>query len=143
MFSDRALTLATELRDVLATEVAESEAQNGQLTKLALAELLKRAAAREVFNAHAAKLQAELQVELANPAAGAIPALGATELFAELHRLANALKIRDARNLTLAQKTLTFVRAYLSFLSPRPSAYDRRGLVTPAGSAAASVSGRA
>ena len=140
MISAHALSLATELRDVLREEVARSEAQTALLAKLAVPELLQRAASREVFNARAAKLQAELQAALAKSGTRSLLAI---PLFQELHQLATLLQKRDALNMTLAKKTLSFTNAYLSFLAPRPSAYDRRGQQTDAASVASSVSGRA
>ena len=48
-------------------------------------------------------------------------------LLAEVRALAKTLSELDALNRMLSQRALSYVRAHLAVLSPKPAAYDRRG----------------
>src|SRR5438552_3397597 len=48
-------------------------------------------------------------------------------LLAEVRALAAALAELDELNRMLGQRALSYVRAHLAVLSPKPAAYDRRG----------------
>jgi hypothetical protein len=142
--SDPVVAVAAELRNALGAEVAQSEVCTELLKNLALNDLLKRAAVREAFNANVTRLHEALKAELAKThPAEVVASSERNDLFREVSDLTRALQKRDAFNLTLAQKTLGFVKGYLSFLSPRLSAYDRRGEQTEVTTTQSSVSGRA
>ena len=47
--------------------------------------------------------------------------------FADIRALATALHELDAMNLALGQRALSYVRAHLAVLCPRPISYNRRG----------------
>ena len=48
-------------------------------------------------------------------------------LLGEVRTLAAKLSQLDALNRMLSQRALSYVRAHLAVLSPKPAAYDRRG----------------
>ena len=106
-----------------------------------------RAAKRAEFNQRTAELQSTLAAQLADVGRGfgiaeitlealkvKDPAFGwrMSQLLAEVRALASALSELDSLNRMLGQRALTYVRAHLAVLTPKLSAYDRRG-----GSAAA------
>ena len=137
-----ALDIALKLRASLATEVARSQESRAVLKTLDTPALLAQAILREAFNQHSAWLASELarhlgafaqqhgmtaitleQVRRLAPFEGE----QLSGVFAEIRALSQALSELDDINQQLAEKALTVVRAYVTHLAPRPSAYTRRG----------------
>lgn len=140
---ENAIAITNLIRDALRAEVERARAERGLIRAMDVDGLLRRAAARAEWNTVVNQRQAQLSSELGLAARvygltevtieglrGVAPA--ATERlaqsFAEVRALAAALAELDDLNRALGQRALSFVRAYLSALSPRPAAYDRRGL---------------
>ena len=101
-----------------------------------------RAQKRGEFNDKTAGLMAELGIVLGNAgkelglsdvtldalqsqAPGAGRRMAAA--LAEVRALAASLAELDGLNRLLGQRALSYVRAHLAVLSPKPAAYDRRG----------------
>jgi hypothetical protein len=141
-----ALLIAQQLRDLLAQEVSHSKEARFVLKDVSTQALFEYAAAREGFNQQSARLSAELTraIEVLAHAQGTpdvtldqlrvrFPADGESlaQLFAEFKSLAAALSELDGLNQHLAERALTFVRAYLNQLQPRSAAYTRAGRVAP------------
>ena len=137
-----ALDIALKLRASLATEVTRSQESRAVLKTLDTPALLAQASLREAFNQHSAWLASELarhlgafaqqhgmtaitleQVRRLAPFEGE----QLSGVFAEIRALSQALSELDDINQQLAEKALTVVRAYVTHLAPRPSAYTRRG----------------
>jgi hypothetical protein len=137
-----ALEVAIKLKASLATEVTRSQESRAVLKTLDTPALLSQASLREAFNQHSAYLASELarhlgvfagthgmtdvtleQVRMLAPFEGE----QLTCVFAEIRALSQALRELDDINQQLAEKALTVVRAYVTHLAPRPSAYTRRG----------------
>jgi len=150
---ENAITITQEIRDALRAEVDRARAERALIRAMDVEGLLRRATARGEWNALCNQRQAQLSAELAQAARahglsevtidrlrGVAPA--ATErlaqTFAEVRSLAAALAELDDLNRTLGQRALSFVRAYLGALNPRPAAYDRRGFAPAAAAARAS-----
>ncbi len=138
----QALDIALKLKASLATEVARSQESRTVLKSLDTPALLAQASLREAFNQHSTYLSAELARHLASFAQEhgltdvtleQVRALAPFEgeqlsgVFAEIRALSRALSELDEVNQQLAEKALTVVRAYVTHLAPRPSAYTRRG----------------
>jgi hypothetical protein len=151
---ENAIALTNQIRDALRAELERARAERTLIRAMDVEGLLRRAAARAEWNALVNKRQAQLSTELGLAAR----VYGLTEVtverlravapaaterlaqgFAEVRALAAALAELDDLNRTLGQRALSFVRAYLSALSPRPAAYDRRGLAAAAAAARAST----
>ncbi len=142
---EAAISLSIELKDALAAEVKRSRAARDVLKAMKVDELLVQATERDVFNHRSSQLSEALarvidevaqargqkDVTLAQ-LSGWFPfeAAQLSSVFAEIRSLTAALKELDAFNQTLAERALTFVRAYVAHLAPRPAAYGRRGGVT-------------
>ncbi|HEY0880799.1 MAG TPA: flagellar export chaperone FlgN, partial [Archangium sp.] len=124
------------------TEVGRSQESRAVLKTLDTPALLAQASLREAFNQHSAYLTRELAQHLgAFAKAHGRDDVSLDELkriapfegeqlagiFAELRALSQALAELDAVNQQLAEKALTVVKAYVTHLAPRPSAYNRRG----------------
>jgi hypothetical protein len=140
---EEALSTAAELRDLLQAEVQRAREERGVLRTLDAARLFESASARAAFNADVARLESALAARLAR-AAGALglpevtmarlalrapkPAGALAAILADVRALAGALAELDRLNLALAGRALACVQGYLDALSPRPAAYDRRGL---------------
>jgi hypothetical protein len=137
-----ALDIALKLKASLATEVARSQESRAVLKTLDTPALLSQATLREAFNQHSAWLTAELarhlgtfakEHGLADVTLEQVRKLSPFEgeqlsgVFAEVRALSQALSELDQVNQQLAEKALTVVRAYVTHLAPRPSAYTRRG----------------
>jgi hypothetical protein len=152
---ENAIVITTQIRDALRAEVDRARAERGLIRAMDVEALMARAKARGEFNAIVSQRQAQLGAELgaAGQAFGlkevtveglraVAPGLGdaLSGVLAEVRSLAGALAELDDLNRLLGQRALSFVRAYLSALSPRPAAYDRRGLATAAAAAAARTS---
>lgn len=138
----QALDIAMKLKAALATEVSRSQESRAVLKTLDTPALLAQASLREAFNQHSAYLSTELARALAAFAQAhglsdvtleqvrqLAPFEGEqlTGVFAEIRSLTRALTELDEINQQLAEKALTVVRAYVTHLAPRPSAYTRRG----------------
>lgn len=143
MSLQNALDAAVKLKSALATEVARSQEVRQILKSVNSDALLSQASLREAFNHHSAWLAGELARGLAAWAAPhgladvtpddvcrLAPFEGAQlrTILGEIKALSASLSELDAFNQQLAQQALTFVRAYVSHLAPRPAAYTRRGL---------------
>ena len=150
---ENAITITQQIRDALRAEVERARAERALIRAMDVEGLLRRATARGEWNLLCNQRQAQLSAELAQAARahglsevtidrlrGVAPA--ATErlaqTFAEVRALAAALAELDDLNRTLGQRALSFVRAYLGALNPRPAAYDRRGFAPAAAVARAS-----
>lgn len=141
----RAMDAVEEMRAALEAEVVRAREQRTLIRKMDLDGLLDRASRRALFNERLAMLEQTLADELAAVAeshrlpavdldhfARALPAPTARlrERLAEVRALAGALLELDALNKLLAERSLTYVRGYLSALLPKSTAYDRRGAAT-------------
>ena len=142
MSLSQALDIALKLKAALATEVARSQEARSVLKTLDTPALLAQASLREGFNQHSTWLTAELARCLGEFAAQngksdvtleQVRALAPFEgeqltgVFAEIRALSRALSELDEVNQQLAEKALSVVKAYVTHLAPRPSAYTRRG----------------
>ncbi|MCA3016710.1 MAG: flagellar export chaperone FlgN [Myxococcaceae bacterium] len=138
-----AISLSLQLRDALAAEVKRSREARAVLKGMQIDALLAQAAAREEFNQRSAHLSDVLARALGDVAASRglkdvtlqqltewAPFEGAqlASVFAEVRALTAALQELDDFNQALAERALTFVRAYVTHLAPRPAAYGRRGV---------------
>lgn len=137
-----ALEVALKLKASLATEVTRSQEARGVLKTLDTQALLAQASLREAFNQHSAWLTSELATHLGafahehgltDVSLEQLRQLAPFEgeqlsgVFAEIRSLSQALAELDAINQQLAERALTVVRAYVTHLAPRPTAYTRRG----------------
>jgi multidrug efflux pump subunit AcrA (membrane-fusion protein) len=141
-----ALDTALQLKAALATEVTRSKELRRLLKTIDAEALMAQASLRDAFNHHSAYLSGELAKALGAVAAG----WGAADLtlddlrhrapfegeqlasvFAEIRALTASLHELDALNHLLAERSLAFVKAYLTHLAPRPTAYSRRGAALP------------
>jgi len=144
---ENAIVITLQIRDALRAEVDRARAERALIRAMDVEGLLRRATVRAEWNAQCNQRQAQLSAELAHAARahglsevtidrlrGVAPA--ATErlaqAFAEVRALAAALAELDDLNRALGQRALSFVRAYLGALNPRPAAYDRRGFAPAA-----------
>ncbi|MBE2252155.1 MAG: flagellar export chaperone FlgN [Myxococcus sp.] len=139
---EAAISLSLQLRDALAAEVKRSRTARGVLKAMQVEALLLQASERDAFNQTSGQLSDAIAQALGEVAAAhdqrdvtleqliawypfEAAQLGA--VFGEVRALTNALKELDLFNQALAERALTFVRAYVSHLAPRPAAYGRRG----------------
>ena len=138
----RAIELTEEIRASLEAEVAIAREERVLIRRMDSEGLLARASKRADFNTRTSALMVSLGQTLATAAAE----LGLTEvtmdalqsrapeegrqmaaLLADVRALAAKLSQLDALNRMLSQRALSYVRAHLAVLSPKPAAYDRRG----------------
>lgn len=139
---EAAIQTSLTLRDTLSAEVARSRNARAVLKAMQVEGLLRQAAEREAFNERSARLSERLAHELGAVAQAKgerdvtlkqleqwFPFEGAqlASTFGEIRALTSALQELDTFNQTLAERALTFVRAYVTHLAPRPTAYGRRG----------------
>jgi hypothetical protein len=139
---ERAIGTTEEIRDALATEIALAREERVLIRNMDIDGLFARAAKRNDFNLRTAALQQRLAADLGEVAQGfgltevtlealktRAPDLGQrmSTALAEVRSLASALAELDGLNKLLGQRALSYVRAHVAVLSPRPSAYDRRG----------------
>jgi len=139
---ERALDLATKMREHVQAELEPARDQRVLVRKLDVQGLFERARARGEFNVVLAQLQGELNDSLAK--VGAVMGEGEISLavlrasidpvahelaraLSELRASAQALQEIDSLNQVLARRALACVRGYISALSPRGDAYDRYG----------------
>lgn len=144
MYLDTPIRLALSLRDALADAVSHAKGARKLLQQVDATELLDHAARREAFNTAAAALSKDLAEAL--QAAGAPHGGGDWTLerltqtwpfegeqlagvLREVRALSAALAELDAFNQGLAERALSFVRAYVRRLAPPAKAYTRRGAV--------------
>ena len=139
---DRAIGLTETIRDALAAEVAVAREERVLIRKMDADALNGRALTRAEFNDKTAGLMAQLgdvlgsagqDLGLPSVTLDALQASAPQEgrhmaaLLGEVRSLAAALSELDALNRLLGQRALSYVRAHLAVLSPKPAAYDRRG----------------
>jgi hypothetical protein len=139
---DRAIGLTETIRDALAAEIAIARQERVLIRTMDADALNARAQKRAEFNDKTAGLMADLGVALGSArqemgltdvTLDALQAHAPTEgrrmsaLLAEVRALAASLAELDALNRLLGQRALSYVRAHLAVLSPKPAAYDRRG----------------
>lgn len=138
-----AITLTESIRAALAAEVAIAREERVLIREMDADGLNERAQKRAEFNRRTSALMAELGQSLGSAGAqlglaGAVtlealqahlPVEGKrmSGLLTEVRSLAAALAELDELNRLLGQRALSYVRAHLAVLSPRPAAYDRRG----------------
>jgi hypothetical protein len=139
---ERAIETITQIRDALTAEIAVARDERVIIRNMDVDGLNGRATKRAVFNHTTAGLMGTLAVQLKEIGLAfgmaeitidnlkqRAPALG--ELIstrsAEVRALAASLHELDNLNRLLGQRALSYIRAHLSILSPKPSAYDRRG----------------
>lgn len=142
---EAAISLSIELKDALSAEVKRARAARDVLKAMKVDELLVQATERDAFNRRSSQLSESLarvidevakergqqDVSLAQLSTWyPFEAAQLSSVFAEIRALTAALKELDAFNQTLAERALTFVRAYVAHLAPRPAAYGRRGGAT-------------
>lgn len=139
---ERAIKKTEEIRDALAAEIVIAREERVLIRNMDSDGLLTRARKRAEFNQRTADLQRALAAELGQ-AAQALglrevtldalktksPALGQrmSDVLAQVRSLAAALSELDGLNRMLGQRALSYVRAHLTVLSPKTTAYDRRG----------------
>jgi hypothetical protein len=143
----QAVATTERIRDALATEVPRAREERVLVRNMDLDGLLQRATLRADFNQATAELQRTLAGELGEvgrafaldevsmPRMRAVAPAAADRLaavLAEVRALAAALSELDALNRMLGQRALSYVKAHLAVLSPKPAAYDRRGGTAPA-----------
>lgn len=141
-----ALDAALQLKAALATEVSRAKDVRRLLKSIDADALMAQASLREAFNHRSASLSDELAQALkAFASTWGLEDITLEEIrqrapfegeqlsgvFAELRALAASLHELDAFNHLLAERSLSFVRAYLTHLAPRPTAYSRRGAALP------------
>lgn len=139
---ERAIHTTEEIRDALAAEIHTAREERVLIRSMNIDGLFDRAAKRNDFNVRTAALQQRLAAELGEVAQeygldsvtldglkARAPGSGQrmSSVLAEVRSLAAALAELDGLNKLLGQRALSYVRAHLSVLSPRPAAYDRRG----------------
>jgi len=139
---ERAIGLTETIRDALAAEISVAREERVLIRNMDADALNGRAQTRAEFNDKTAGLMAQLgdvlgsagqdlglpsvtldALQASAPQAGRHMAA----LLAEVRSLAAALSELDALNRLLGQRALSYVRAHLAVLSPKPAAYDRRG----------------
>ena len=138
----RAIATTEEIRDALASEIVIAREERVLIRNMDLDGLNRRAAKRSEFNQRTLNLQQTLAVDLAQVGQDTglatvtldglmerAPALGQrmSAVLAEVRAMASALSELDHLNRLLGQRALSYVRAHLAVISPKPSAYDRRG----------------
>jgi hypothetical protein len=139
---ERAIETTTQIRDALAAEIAVARDERVIIRNMDVDGLNARATKRAVFNQTTAGLMRTLAVQLKEVGLAfglaeitidnlkqQAPALGEliSTRLAEVRALAAALHELDNLNRLLGQRALSYIRAHLSILSPKPAAYDRRG----------------
>lgn len=141
---DQAIETTEQIRDALSAEIAIAREERVLIRNMDVDGLNRRATKRADFNEKTALLQKDLAAALAQVAAELgvgihditlevlrqrAPAFGQrmSGLLAEVRALASALSELDQLNRMLGQRALSYVRAHLAVLCPKPAAYDRRG----------------
>jgi len=137
-----AIELTEQIRASLEAEVAVAREERVLIRRMDSDGLMARATKRAEFNTRTAALMVTLGQTLAAAAAerglsevtmDALQSHAPVEgrqmavLLGEVRVLAAKLSQLDALNRMLSQRALSYVRAHLAVLSPKPAAYDRRG----------------
>jgi len=155
-----AVVCAEELVDELTAEVARARGERLLLKSLDGAKIEVRLAERRAFEERADALQRRLRssIRSAAIAAGISPegedvaarlaktgdeAAHLAQRIDAVRALAAQLSEINSFNRMLAERALSCTRAFVRALSPRPSAYDRRGAEPIPSSAIGSISRRA
>jgi len=138
----RAIQLTEQIRASLEAEVAVAREERVLIRRMDSEGLMARANKRAEFNSRTGALMVSLGETLGTAATEfgltevtmeALQAQAPVEgrkmaaLLAEVRALAAKLSQLDALNRMLGQRALSYVRAHLAVLSPKPAAYDRRG----------------
>jgi len=141
---EAAISLSIQLRNTLAAEVKRSRAARSVLKGMQVDALLAQASEREAFNQCSSQLSDSIAQALGQVAMEQgqrdvtleqltawhpFEAAQLGSVFAEVRALSGALTELDVFNQALAERALTFVRAYVAHLAPRPAAYGRRGVL--------------
>lgn len=141
---EAAVSLSIQLRNALAAEVKRSRAARSVLKGMQVDALLLQASERESFNQCSSQLSDSIAQALGHIATERgqrdvtlqqlttwfpFEAAQLSSVFGEIRALTAALKELDVFNQALAERALTFVRAYVAHLAPRPAAYGRRGVL--------------
>jgi hypothetical protein len=140
---ERAIELTESIRAGLAAEVNHAREERVLIREMDADGLNESARKRAEFNQKTSLLMTGLGdalgragVELGLPAGVTLEELQVrvpvegkrmSALLAEVRALAAALAELDELNRMLGQRALSYVRAHLAVLSPKPAAYDRRG----------------
>ena len=134
--------VANQIRDHVQAELSVAREQRVLVRKLDVKGLFERARARGDFNVRLSQLQVALREALSAvaaargwerlsiellQAAGDDSAVALASALREMRASTQALQEIDALNQVLARRALACVRGYISALSPRADAYDRRG----------------
>jgi hypothetical protein len=139
---ERAIKNTEDICDALAAEVVAAHDERVWIRNIDVAELNLRAVKRAEFNRRTVGLQAalgavlgEVARELGVPAV-TMEALDGHDLpearrlaavLKEMRALVGTLSQLDRLNRMLGQRALSYVRAHLAVLCPKPSAYNRHG----------------
>jgi hypothetical protein len=142
MILARVLDTTEALRAALEVEVEVARGERVLIRNIDVAGLQERARKRAEFN----QRTADLQLQLASDLRAACDVLGLREVtlseiqarlpvegqvlvraLANVRALAAALLELDGLNQTLGRRALSYVRAHLAVLCPRPVSYTRRG----------------
>ncbi len=139
---ERAIDATRQIRDALASQIVVAREERVFIRQMDVDGLQRRAAQRSIFNQQIATLQQALTTDLAqvrqdlgldavtlDELKERAPVLGRTlsSLLAEVRAAAAALSELDHLNRLLGRRALSYVRAHLAVICPKPSAYDRRG----------------
>lgn len=139
---ERAIETTQLIRDALSAEIEIARDERVLIRNMDVDGLNRRAVKRAEFNQRTAGLQRTLAADLHDVALGLglkevtleglkqrEPVLGQrmSAVLAEVRSLAAALSELDNLNRMLGLRALSYVRAHLAVLAPKPSAYDRRG----------------
>jgi hypothetical protein len=139
---ERAIELTEEIRQSLAAEVTVARAERVLIRRMDADGLNARAAIRAEFNTKTARLMTTLGKTLGAAAAdlgladltmdalqahAPLEGLRMAAILAEVRTLAASLSELDRLNRMLSQRALSYVRAHLAVICPKPAAYDRRG----------------
>lgn len=138
----RALKQTEDVRDALTAETLAAQEERLWIRTLDIDELNQRALERNEFNRRIAGLHVALGVALDQVARDlGVPALTQQALesqaapegrllaatLREVRALVVTLSEIDRLNRMLGTRALSYVRAHLAVLCPKPSAYDRHG----------------
>jgi hypothetical protein len=136
------IAVALAIADELRLEIDATRRDRIALRSLDANALFAIATRREGFDAKLVSLKLRLKDALAQAAAKlsvssvttealvkASPTLGAklSDAFAQIRSLSQSLSELDALNKNLGERALSCVRAYLTQVAPRPTAYGRTG----------------
>ena len=142
---ENCIKIAIELRDLLQSELKNTQEGILQIRQLDLEAIQERGLVREEFNLRAGRLEEDLmqametagrQAKLKSASLAALQKAFHSQgdklaaLIKEIQSHASEIKQMDAFNQTLMERALTFVRSYMDCLNPTETVYDKRGLLT-------------